>query len=65
MDQPENEFERLARERQDRGLLREFSAFLWENKEWWLIPIGLVLLLVSVALLLGGTGVAPFLYTLF
>ncbi len=35
------------------GLLREFWAYLRENKKWWLTPIILVLLLVGALILLG------------
>ena len=48
-----------------RGFLREFWDFLRYNKKWWLTPIVLVLLLVSVFLFLASTGAAPFIYTLF
>ncbi len=47
------------------GILREFVDFLRDNKKWWLIPIVVVLLLVGVLVVLGGTAVAPFIYTLF
>ncbi len=36
-----------------------------ENKKWWMIPIITVLLLIGVLLIAGGSGVAPFIYTLF
>jgi len=48
-----------------RGILGEFVDFLLHNKKWWLTPIILVLLLVGLLLVLGGTGAAPFIYTLF
>jgi len=47
------------------SLLREFGAFLAENKKWWLVPIIVVFLLLGVLLALGATGAAPFIYTLF
>lgn len=47
------------------GILKEFWGFLMESKKWWLTPIVLVLLLVTALILLGGTGAAPFIYTLF
>jgi hypothetical protein len=46
------------------GLVAEFIAFMRENKAWWMAPILIVLGLVGVLLVLGATGVAPFLYTL-
>ncbi len=47
------------------GFFREFWDFLRYNKKWWLFPILLVLLLLGLLLILGGTGAAPFIYTLF
>jgi len=47
------------------SLIREFGAFLMENKKWWLLPIIVVFLLLGVLIVLGGTGAAPFIYTLF
>jgi hypothetical protein len=58
------EFEDQAQGRQ-RGALSEMVQFLAQNKKWWLTPIVLVLLLVGVLVVLGGTGAAPFIYTLF
>jgi hypothetical protein len=48
-----------------RGPLGEFLDFALHNKKWWLTPIIVVLLLVGVLAVLGGTGVAPFIYSLF
>lgn len=45
-------------------LLKEFGEFAWQNKVWWILPIVLVLLLLSL-LILAGSSVAPFIYTLF
>ncbi len=47
------------------SFLSEFAQFLMENKKWWMVPILAVLLLVGVLLIAGGSGVAPFIYTLF
>ena len=47
------------------GIVSEWFDFLLHNKKWWLTPIILVLLLVGVLVVLGGTGAAPFIYTLF
>jgi hypothetical protein len=49
----------------ERGLVSEFVGFLAENKLWWMTPILVVLLLVGVLLVLGTTGLVPFIYTLF
>ena len=47
------------------GLLREFWDFLKDNKKWWLLPILIALLAVGVLVLLGGTSLAPLIYTIF
>ena len=52
-------------ERGSSGLLRDFVDFLRHYKKWWLLPILIVLLLAGVIAVLGGTAVAPFIYTLF
>jgi len=46
------------------ALLREFFEFAWHNKAWWIVPIVLVLLLLTV-FIVTGSSVAPFIYTLF
>ena len=61
----ENDFAKAARAEAEPGLLRELWGFLRANKKWWLLPIFLVLLLLSALVLLAGTGLAPFIYTLF
>jgi len=47
------------------GLAREFWDFLRHNKKWWLIPILVALALFAVLAILGGPGLAPFIYTVF
>jgi Family of unknown function (DUF5989) len=63
-DADKNAFERQAAMKQ-RGSLAEFCSFVLNNKKWWLTPIILVLVLAGALILLGGSGVAPFIYTLF
>ena len=58
------EFERQAGQSRT-GLTAEFVDFLLHNKKWWLVPIILVLSLVGLLIVLGGSGAAPFIYTLF
>jgi len=53
-----------AATQEDRGLVAEFIAFMSENKVWWLTPILVVFGLLGVLLILGATGVAPFIYAL-
>ena len=58
------EFEQAADGKQT-GFVRGFYDLLRQNKKWWLIPLILVMVLVAALLILGGTGAAPFVYTLF
>ena len=45
-------------------LLGALFAFAWQNKAWWIVPIVLVLLLLTLLVIVGQTS-APFIYTLF
>jgi len=58
-------FEAMAREKARTHIVWEFFGFLKHNKKWWLLPIIVVLLLFGVLIVLSGTAVAPFIYTLF
>ena len=58
------EFEKAGEEKQ-LSLVQEFVVFVRENKKWWLIPILVALGLVGLLVVLGSTGAAPFIYTLF
>jgi hypothetical protein len=58
------QFEAQA-DQQGTGLIAEFWEFFRSNKKWWMIPIVVVLLLLAGLVLLGGTALAPFIYTLF
>jgi Family of unknown function (DUF5989) len=57
-------FEGEAGQKQ-RGAMAEFLHFALHNKKWWLTPIIVILMLVAALAVLGGTGVAPFIYSLF
>ncbi|MFO0974061.1 MAG: DUF5989 family protein [Phycisphaerae bacterium] len=59
-----SDFEREAGESRT-GLVAEFADFLRHNKKWWLLPILVVMAGVAVLVILGSTGAAPFIYTLF
>jgi hypothetical protein len=63
-DDKKNAFEQAQQEKQA-GILKEFYLFLKYNKKYWMIPIVLTLLALAALILLGGTAVAPFIYTLF
>jgi hypothetical protein len=43
----------------------EVVGFLRTQKKWWLAPIVLSIVVLGMLVILGGTGVAPFIYTLF
>ncbi|MEJ8841067.1 DUF5989 family protein [Lacibacter sp. H375] len=46
--------------------LKDMWSFLKERKKWWLAPIIIVMLVLGVLLIFGGsTSVAPFIYSLF
>jgi len=47
------------------GFVREVWDFLRFNKKWWLAPILIALVVIGGILILGATGAAPFIYTLF
>ena len=50
---------------QSPGLVRDLVDLVRHNKKWWLIPVVVVLMVVGLIVVLGGTAVAPFIYTLF
>jgi hypothetical protein len=47
------------------GLFSEFIGFMSDNAKWWLIPFLIVFGLLGLLLVLGSTGAAPFIYTMF
>ena len=48
------------------SIISEFWDFLKVRKKWWLAPIIIVLVLVGALLILvEGSALAPFIYTLF
>ena len=59
-----NEFDQLSKQQRS-SIVSEFWHFLKHNKKWWLLPIIIVMLLLGALVLLGGTGLAPFIYPLF
>jgi len=59
-----NRIQQLA-EQKSPGFVAEFFDFILHNKKWWLTPIIIALLLLSLIAILSGTGAAPFIYTLF
>ena len=63
-DEPQKSFQQAADEKPV-SLGREIVEMLKHNKKYWMIPIIIVLLLFGLLLILGTTGAAPFIYTLF
>ena len=48
------------------SFFKEFWAFLWARKIWWMAPLFLVLVgLGALIYMAEGSAVAPFIYTLF
>jgi drug/metabolite transporter superfamily protein YnfA len=64
-EQQPNQFERAGTEQIRGGFFRELWGFMRQNKKWWLLPIVLVLLLLGALIMLSGSVLAPFIYTLF
>lgn len=60
----DDDFARQAKTAQP-GLLREVAGFLRHSKKVWLAPIIIGLLIIGFIVILGGTPLAPFIYTLF
>jgi hypothetical protein len=56
-----DDFARQAEENAP-GIVVEFVDFLIHNKKWWLTPIILVLLLLAIFAIWGGSAAAPFIY---
>lgn len=63
-DKNKNSFEEAGREKEG-SLLTEFFLMLRQNKKYWLLPLVVILLLFGLIVILGSTGAAPFIYTLF
>ena len=64
-EQQQSDFEKAAAEQARGGFLRELWGFLAQNKKWWLLPVLVLLLIFGLLVILSGTGLAPFIYTLF
>jgi hypothetical protein len=61
---PPSDFERQAASPAI-GFFGEFWYFIRHNKKWWITPIMILLLILGVLVVLGGSGAAPLIYTLF
>ncbi|MBC8593187.1 hypothetical protein H8744_07965 [Oscillospiraceae bacterium N12] len=46
--------------------IKEFGEFLLHRKKYWMIPLIIILLLLSLLIVLSqGTALAPFIYSIF
>ena len=65
-NEPKGQSQRFADEadRPPQSTIGELVHFLRHNKKWWLAPIVVMLLLVGVLVVLGGTALAPLIYPL-
>ncbi len=64
-EQSTSDFERAASSHTSDNVPVEFWEFLRWNKKYWLLPLVAMLLVFGLMVVLSGTGVAPFIYTLF
>jgi len=44
---------------------RDLAGLIWQHRLWWVVPLVLALLVLSVLLVLEATPVGPLLYPLF
>ena len=65
MSKRQRAFEKAAANQSNMGFMAELWGFLMENRKWWMLPILILLLVFGLLVLLSGTGLAPFIYTLF
>jgi hypothetical protein len=52
-------------EKANMDFLKDLWGFLKHRKKFWLLPIIVIMLIFAALLVLGGSGLAPFIYTLF
>ena len=65
MTDSKQNFDDLASGAKSTGIVGEFVDFMKDNAKWWLIPFLIVFGLLAVIIVLGSTGAAPFIYTMF
>lgn len=59
------EFEQLAQQGTQDSLVLDFWALFRHSRKYWLLPLVLVLIGLGGLMLLTGSAIAPFIYTLF
>lgn len=45
--------------------IKDILVFIFQRKKWWLAPVLLALLLISIFVFFAESPVAPFIYSLF
>jgi hypothetical protein len=56
----------LPHQKKKMSFLREMWAFLKQRKKFWLAPVIILLMILGVLIVLGGSSaIAPFIYSLF
>jgi len=58
-------FEKAAAQQSKAGFFGELWGFMKHNKKWWLLPLIMALVILGLLIVLSGTCLAPFIYTLF
>jgi hypothetical protein len=58
-------FEEVAKKGARPTIISDLVHFFRHEKKWWMPPLIVLLLLFGALMLLSGTAVAPFIYTLF
>ena len=62
---PQDELKAIAQLEANIPLWKDFAIFLRHNKKWWLLPIIVILLFLSLMVAMSSTAIAPFIYTVF
>ena len=55
----------MARLDDQYALTRDVVGLIWQHRLWWIVPVVVALLLLSVLVVLEATPVGPLLYPLF
>jgi hypothetical protein len=58
-------FEEIAKSRSKPSIVSDLIHYFRYDKKWWMAPLIILLLLFGALMLLSGSAVAPFIYTLF
>jgi hypothetical protein len=60
-----SDFEQAAHDSGRQTILSDFWYFLRHSRKWWMLPLICALVMLGGLMMLSGTAVAPFIYTLF